>query len=90
MVTRQGRLQFKNGNFELDDLPHYGRSLEIDIDVLQQLIGEDPRLNTQCLAEQLGFSHTREETHLVNQAESRNMEFGYHISFNTGLTLVWN
>jgi hypothetical protein len=56
--------QFKNGNFELDDLPHYGRSLEMDIDVLKQLIEEDPRLNTRCLAEQLGFSHTTEETHL--------------------------
>jgi len=36
--------RFKNGNFELEDLPHTGRPLEVNIDVLKQLIEEDPRL----------------------------------------------
>ena len=35
---------FKNGNFELDDLPHTERPLEVDMDVLKQLIEEDPIL----------------------------------------------
>jgi len=30
--------QFKNGNFELEDLPRSGRPLEVNIDVLKQLI----------------------------------------------------
>jgi len=56
--------QFKNGNFELDDLANSGRPLDVDMDVLQQLIEEDPRLATCCLAERLGCSHTTVETHL--------------------------
>jgi hypothetical protein len=38
--------QFKNGDFELDDLPRSGRPLEVDMDVLKQLIEEDPTLTT--------------------------------------------
>ncbi len=56
--------RFKNGNFELDDLLHSGRPLEVDMDVLQQLIEEDPRLTTRYLAERLGCSHTTVETYL--------------------------
>ena len=56
--------RFKNDNFELNDLPRAGRPLEVDIDVLKQLIEEDPRLTTRCLAERLGCSHTTVETHL--------------------------
>ena len=43
--------RFKSGNFELNDTRHSGRSLEGDVDVLKQLIEEDPRLTTRCLAE---------------------------------------
>ena len=39
-----------------------GRSLEMDIDVLKQLIEEDPRLTTRCLAERLGYVHAKMET----------------------------
>jgi histone-lysine N-methyltransferase SETMAR len=55
--------RFRNGNFELDYLPHSGRPLAVDMDVLKQLIEEDPRLTTRCLAERLGYSHTTVETH---------------------------
>ena len=41
-----------------------GRSPEVDVDVLKQLIEEDPRLTTRCLAERLECSHTTVETHL--------------------------
>ena len=36
----------------------------MDVDVLKQLIEEDARLTTRCLAERLGCSHTTVETHL--------------------------
>jgi hypothetical protein len=38
--------------------------MELDVDLLKQLIEEDPRLTLQCLAEQLGCSHTGVEKHL--------------------------
>ena len=56
--------RFKNGNLELDDLPRSGRPLEVDVDTLKQLIEQDPRLTSRCLAEQLGCSHTTVEKHL--------------------------
>ena len=43
--------RFKNGNLELDDLPRPGRPLEVDVDHLKQLIEQDPRLTSRCLAE---------------------------------------
>ena len=55
---------FKNGNLELNDLRRSGRPLELDVDLLKQLIKEDPRLSSRCLAEQLGCSHTAVEKHL--------------------------
>ena len=56
--------RFKTGNFNLNDSRHSGRPVEVDVDVLKQLIEEDPRLTTRCLAERLGCSHTTVETHL--------------------------
>jgi hypothetical protein len=34
------------------------------MDILQQLVEEDPRLTTRCLSERLGCSHTTVERHL--------------------------
>jgi hypothetical protein len=63
--TAQHRFnRFKNSNFELDDLPRSGRALEVNMNLLKQLIEEDPRLATRCLAEQLRCSHTAVERHL--------------------------
>ena len=56
--------RFNNGNLELDDLPRPGRPLEVDVDHLKQLIEQDPRLTSRCLAEQLGCFHTAVEKHL--------------------------
>jgi hypothetical protein len=39
------------------------------MDVLKQLIEEDPRLNTRCLSERLGCSHIIVETHLHELGE---------------------
>jgi biotin operon repressor len=55
---------FKNGNLELDDQARPGRPLEVNVDLLKQLIKQDPRLTSWCLAEQLGCSHTAVEKHL--------------------------
>jgi len=87
--------RFNNGNFELDNLPHSGRPLQVDMDVLNQLIEEDPRLTTRCLAERLGCSHTTVETHLGELDKTGKYGVWYHmichrISSSTGLTLVWN
>ena len=35
--------RFKNKDFELDDLPHTGRPLQVDVSLLRQLIEEDPK-----------------------------------------------
>ena len=49
---------------KLDDLPHSGRPLQVDIDLLKEPIEQDPRLTTSCLAERLRCSHIPIETHL--------------------------
>ena len=86
--------RFKNGNFELANFPRSGRPMEPDVDLLKQLIEEDPRLTLRCLAEQLGCSHTAVEKHLNELGKT--WKYGvwnptnyHHISFNTGLMLVW-
>ena len=56
--------RFKSGNFELDDLPHTRRPLQVEMDVLKQLVEEDPRLTLRCLAERLGCSHITVKKHL--------------------------
>lgn len=55
--------RFKNGGFYFNNSCHYGRPLEVDIDVLKQCIEEDPRLATHCSVEQPRYSHTRAESH---------------------------
>ena len=56
--------RFKNRNLELDDLPRSGRPREINTEVLDQLIEEEPRLTTRCLAEHLECFHTIIERYL--------------------------
>ena len=52
ICTAQHRFnRFKSSNFELNDSRHSRRPLEVDVDVLKQLIEEDPRLTRRCLAE---------------------------------------
>ena len=56
--------RFKDGNFDFDDSPHPGRQIEIDIELLKELIEEEPRSTLYSLAEQLGCSHVTVERHL--------------------------
>ena len=56
--------QFKNKKFEVDDLSHIGRPLQVDVGLLKQLIEEDPGLITRCLVERLGSPNTAVETYL--------------------------
>jgi len=53
--------RFKNGNLELDDLPRSGRPVEVDVNLLKQLIEQDPRLTLRCLAEELVCSYVTVE-----------------------------
>ena len=55
---------FKNCNLKLDDLSRSVRPLEQDVELLKQLIEEDPRLTSRYLAGQLGCSHTAVEKNL--------------------------
>ena len=55
--------RFKNGTLKLDDLQHSGRTLELCVDLQKQLIEENLRLTSRCLAEQFGCSHTMVEKH---------------------------
>jgi hypothetical protein len=34
--------RFGNGNLKIDDLPRSGRPLEVNLDILKELIEEDP------------------------------------------------
>lgn len=52
------------GNYDLEDQPHTGRSIEINKERLQQLIEADPRLTTRELAAELGCVHGTIEKHL--------------------------
>ena len=74
--------RFKNGNLELDDLPRSGRPPEVDLDVLKQLIEEDPRLTTQCLAERPGCVHATVETHLKELGKA--WKYGVWIPYTMG------
>ena len=56
--------RFKNSNLEFDNLRPYVRLLELDVELLKQLIEEDPRLTSRYLAGQLGCSHATMEKHL--------------------------
>ena len=50
--------RLKNGNLELDDLLRSDRTMELDVQLLKQLIEEDPRLTSPYLEGQLVCSHT--------------------------------
>ena len=56
--------RFKEGNFELDDAPHPKRLPEANLEILKQLIEEEPRSTVRCLAERVGCSHTAVEKYL--------------------------
>ena len=69
-TAQHGFNRFKNGNFELDDLPRSSRPVEADVDLLRQLIQQDPRFTLQCLAEQLGCSYVAVGKHLNKDMET--------------------
>ena len=50
--------RFKEGDFNLNDLPRSGRPVEFDLDLLKQIIEEDPRVTTRQLAEQFKCRHS--------------------------------
>lgn len=56
--------KFKNNDFELEEKPHTGRLVEVEIDRLMELIDQDPRLSSRELGEELGCSHMTIQRHL--------------------------
>ena len=56
--------RFKNSNLELDNLRRSVKPLKLDVELLKQLIEEDPRLTSRYLAGQLGCSHATKGKHL--------------------------
>ena len=70
--------RFKSSDLELNDSRHSGKPLQVDVDVLKQLIEEDPRLTTRFLVERLKCSHTTVETHLSELGKIR--KYGVWIS----------
>lgn len=57
-------IRFRQGDFSLEDKPKSGRPLSINVDELLQLVEENPRQTTRCLATQLGCTHATIEHHL--------------------------
>ena len=90
-----GSIGLRVVTFEVDDSRHSGRSLEVDVNVLKQLIEEHPRLTTCCSAERLGYSHTTVETHMSELGKTWKYGVRYHMSYhlissNSGLIFVWH
>ena len=57
--------RFKNGELGARRFTsHFGRTMEFDVELLKQLIEENPRLTLWDLTGQLGCSHTAVEKHL--------------------------
>ena len=55
--------KFRAGNYSLKDEPCPGRSVELDQDVLQTLVEQNPSVTVQELAEKLGLVIGRSTIH---------------------------
>ena len=64
-VAQLGFKRFKEGKYDLEDQPHSGRPVEVDINALKDLIEADSKLTTRILAAQLGCSPTTIDGHLA-------------------------
>ena len=84
--------RFKNGNYELDDLPYTGRPLQMAIDFLRKIIEEDPTLTTRRLAERLECSHIAVDTHPHELDRTCKCRVWISQCFTCGIGLipVWN
>ena len=50
--------RFKEGDFNLNNLPRSGRPVKIYLDFIKQIIEEDPTVTTRQLAEQFKCHHS--------------------------------
>jgi hypothetical protein len=58
-TAKHGFRRFAEGNFDLDDEPHPGRAVQVNVNALEAAVEEeDPRLTRRCLAERFGCHHT--------------------------------
>lgn len=74
--------RFKKGSFDRDDKPRSGRPSDIDLDLLKQVIEQDPRLTTHQLAERFGCSHTTiaNNLHLLGKTHKYGVWIPYELS----------
>ncbi len=56
--------RFNKKDYDFKDRPRSGRPVEVDLDRLQELVEQDPRQTTICLASELGCCHTTISRHL--------------------------
>ncbi len=56
--------RFRDGDADFEDAPRTGRPTSVDVDVLKELVEEDPRQSSRCLAERLQVDHTTVLEHL--------------------------
>jgi len=56
--------KFRAGNYRLEDEPRPERSVELDENVLQTLVEQNPIVTVEELAEKLGFDHLTIHRHL--------------------------
>jgi [histone H3]-lysine36 N-dimethyltransferase SETMAR len=56
--------RFKEGNYDLEDEPHPGKATQLDLDILKELIENEPRTSTRQLAERFECSHAAIEYQL--------------------------
>lgn len=56
--------KFSSGDFSLEDEPRSGRPLELNLDALQVLVRNNPRLSTREMASDLGVDHATINRHL--------------------------
>ena len=56
--------KFKNGNFDIKDMPHSGRPSEFDKDHLKALLKEESRQTSRELAEKINCDQKMIHNHL--------------------------
>ena len=56
--------RFKEGDYSLEDKPKTGRSIEVDLDRLKELMESDPKNTTRSLARALGCHYSTIDRHL--------------------------
>ena len=63
-MARKWFIKFKNGNFDIDDMPHSGRLSEFDKNHLKALLKEESHQTSRELAEKMNYNQKTIFNHL--------------------------